>query len=353
MDRRHFIKAGLGTAGAVAVAGCFGGGSVGESYIPDYSRWTVTDGDPTETHSIFTHVNWNAGTVLLNGPDRTGETILSNRAVQNMLDLYPTIGYPVSAVYTALTEPMITPYPFAADIFPGRVGGFADEIDGIQTDSTTYVSDVAMVFHGTYDPSVFEEKYTETSGVTVEQTTENGGFTVYAGANDVDDRGIAYAVSDDAVAVIPATYSTNNPPTTAAKNVIETVTNQQSRVIDTTEGQWLFNTVGEAPIAFGMWGPTGWSNTTREEGFTSPGMKEIHSYLTTLDVTTSDGELTDSTAKFAGIYADADATPSQKTVQKQVVGDASIDADITVDGNRVHATANAKTVVADLLSSSS
>ena len=358
MHRRNFIHAGLAMTAASVIAGCVGDEpatadnpntdeqDTAENGFPSYDvplhgEWIPTESqDPEATGVYFTHIDWDAITALDDDEDPEGDEDVSD-AVEHL----PIIGLPL---YGALISPLavfgIMFYPFAEGVLPEE----GEEVDGVETTAMTWTDDT-LIFHGTYDQEVFEAQYAEDFTA----TDERNGFTIFLGEDFAD--GMAYAVAEDTLVVgMESGEEADYTPEEVVIGAIDRRIDEVDRVVDADDGTWLFETTGDAQMAFGTWETddlgealdTDEEVDTDEEGAEddsdiddNPVFDDVESLVNNLVYDVEDGEMVDLEARFAAIYPD-DAVPSEDEVVEYLVGDESVPHEIHIDGNRVHAIAS-------------
>lgn len=340
MKRRQFLSTSLVAAGAAATAGCSGtdglaggDGPFPSRDVPVSAGWVPEASRGTETGTFFAHLDWTA----LEELEREDEPRTDDET-ERLLEEAPILGLPM---YGGLVAPFavfgIMFYPFSADILPedGR------EVDGIATDSMTWTEN-ALVFHGTYDPELFVAQYSEG----FEQADEREGYTVYVAPEE-----LAYAVSESAVVVAIQPGDDAYRPEAVVGDALERTLDEVDRVVDTDDGRWLFETTGDAAMAFGVWNvedfddalvPAEEIDAGDEPGIDlnaggNPVLGDLEGFVTTLVIDAEDGELLETEARFSGLYPE-DSVPAESMVRDHLVGE-DVPHEIALEGNRVHASA--------------
>lgn len=349
MNRRQFIATSI-AAGAAAVAGCVGTDETDQESptFPTYDRPAYSNWIPAASHDegdgvFFTHLDWEA----IDDLDDDEDPAEDDDETAALVDHMPILGLPL---YGAMISPLavfgIMFYPFAGDVLPED----GEAVEGVETRSMTWTDDV-LVFHGEYDREVFAAEY-----ATDFDADERDGFTLYVGTDGFAD-GMAYAVSEDALVVgMNPGEDDDYRPEVLVTGALDRNLDEVDRVVDTDDGQWLFETTGEAPMAFGVWNTTDFTDAfdtndeiaadtdetdtpeTDPEMDDNPVFDNVESLVNNLVFAVEDGEMVDLEARFSAIYPD-DAVPSEDDVREHLIGEADIPHEIVVDGPRVHASA--------------
>ncbi|MFU8869710.1 hypothetical protein [Natronococcus sp.] len=341
MKRRQFLSTTLAAAGAATVAGCSGTGDLaGEDGpfpsrdVPGYAGWVPEASRGAETGTFFAHLDWTA----LEELEREDEPRTDDET-EALLEEVPILGLPM---YGGLVAPFavfgIMFYPFSGDILPED----GQEVDGIATDSVTWTEN-ALVFHGTYDPELFVAQYSEG----FEQADERDGYTVYVAPEE-----LAYAVSENAVVVaIQPDDGDGYRPEAVVDGALERNFDEVDRVVDTDDGRWLFETTGDAAMAFGVWNVENFDDALEPaeeidageeprvdlDAGGNPVLDDLEGFVATLVVSAEDGDLLETEARFSGLYPE-DSVPPESMVRDHLVGE-DVSHEITLEGNRVHASA--------------
>lgn len=339
MNRRQLLSAILTTAGVAAIAGCSGTGDSGAEDslpafdAPAYADW-IPEASRDDAGAFFAHLDWTS----LEGFDED-EPRADGEDTEALVEDVPILGLPM---YGGLIAPFavfgIMFYPFSGEILPDD----EREIDGIATESMTWTED-AIVFRGEYDPELFVARYSEG----FEQADERDGFTVYVAPEE-----LAYAVSEDAVVVaIQPGDDDAYRPEDVVDNALERTLSAVERIVDTDDGRWLFETTGDAAMAFGVWDvenvedvldPAEKIDTGNEpEAEIELGDNRVldgaRRFVTTLVVSAEDGELLETEARFSGLYPDGSAPPEDVIRDRLLAED--VPHEIVFEGDRVHASA--------------
>lgn len=339
MDRRTFTT-GVVSA-AVAAAGCLGGGEDGSSFpsydTPVYSDWIGTNDGSDGV--FFTHVDWTASETEPEG-DESGTD--GDDETDEIVEEVPILGLPLyGAVTSSFALFAIMFYPFAEDVLPEE----GVDVEGIETESMTWAGDV-LVFHGTYDPEAFEDRYAEG----FERADDRNGYALFVGTDD-STEGSAYAVSGDTllVGMVPGSdddYVLEEVVTDAIDRTVE----ETGRVTDTEDGRWLFETTGEGLMAFGAWEADDFTGAL--EGGSADGQSgeeidpevednPVFDNVTSLANTIAEvenGETIDMEARFSAVYPE-DGVPSEDELVEHLVGEEDVPHEITIEDDRVNVVA--------------
>ena len=370
MNRRRFVQAGLATAGFVTIAGCADdddedqtddtaeavddsdddNADVGDEDaasfpshdLPRYSGWIPSEShDGSAEELFFTHLDWEAIEQLDSADDSNEDD-----ETEEVIDQIPIIGLPLyGGLITPFTLFGILFYPFAGDVLPEE----GETSEGVGTSSMTWTDDL-VIFHGEFDLDVFAEQYTDG----FEEGDEQNGFTVYTGDDDFTE-GLAYAVSDETLVVgMTPGEDDDYVPEDVVSEALDRYIDETGRLVDDEEGQWLFETTGEAQMSFGAWQTEDImaaldpddevEEDVDEEPDTEPDVEDnpvfddVESLINNIIFTVEDGEMRDIEARFSGLYPD-DAVPSEDDVREHLIGEEDVPHEIVIEGNRVHATA--------------
>ncbi|WP_312907558.1 hypothetical protein [Natronosalvus caseinilyticus] len=357
MNRRDFIGTGLAMMGAAVIAGCTddaaqdnkdnqSGGAFPSYDIPRYSDWIPEESHNSEATGVyFTHVDWES----LDGLESESEDEVEDDEAADVIRQIPILGLPL---YGALISPLtlfgIAFYPFAGDLLTED----GESAEGIKTTTLTWVDDL-LIFHGEYDIDTFDAQYTD--GFT--NTEAQAGFTIYVG-NEAATEGLAYALSEEALIVGMTPGETEEYESEQLiTDALTRYTKENDRVVDTEDGQWLFETTGQAQMAFGSWetedlmaaldtgsaengsmhAGDGTSETELDDE-ANPVFDCVESVVNTISYSVDNGEMTDIEARFAGIYPEG-SVPSEEEVREHLIGEADVPHEIIIDETHVHATA--------------
>lgn len=356
MNRRQFMQAGLVTMIGATSAGSVKSGNTGyltrnrisrgqtfPSYeLPGYSDW-IPDERHTNTEAglFFTHVDWDA----MNQLESDGDSESDGESVGEITEQVPIVGLPLySAIITPLALFGILFYPFSDTVLPDN----GEAAEGIDTTDATW-TDNLLVFQGSYSPDVFAEEYADG----FEADAERDGFTVYVGADEFTE-GMAYAVSEETlIAGMHPGEEEDYVPEEIVRGALDRTFDGNGRMVDTDDGQWLFETTGEAQAVFGGWKmedllgalePEDETDQETVEPETEPDVEanpiydNVDSVVNNLVFTVEDGEMQELEARFSGLYPDG-AVPSESEVRDYLIGTPEVPHDIIIDGTRVHATA--------------
>lgn len=347
MDRRHFLH-GLALTGTAVTAGCSGFGGIGAQTggsIPEYGKWmpaTHHEGDPVWN---FAHVDWDTHRALF------AERQFTIAEMEDLRSQIPILGFSLAPGFFMPNTMEISSYPFSGDIFPEYYSG--TDVEGINTRGTSFAPDPLMVFHGEYDPEVFAEQYAEGY-----DQTDTDGPHIYTRTDAYDDIPTAFAVSEDAVVVSPPLTDKANPraneDVTRAVDVYE---GEKTRMSNDDGGHWLLETIGATPFISGVWSETPDERLYPEEDLTDiPAYESImftdiigFNFGLTASFTDEMTTLESGESRFAGVYYDADSAPSEDEVGSALINTEELDYEVTIDGNRVSATADVTDTLAPLL----
>lgn len=352
-SRRSFMAL-AGAAVTASLAGCFGGEENdgnngngtddGEEGFPAYDLPRHSEWVPTDRHDegdvFFTHLDWEPIDELDSDgdPDEDEET-------EDVIEQIPILGLPL---YGGSISPLavfgIAFYPFSGDVLPEN----GQTTEGIGTSTMTWVGET-LVFHGEFDSDVFADEYADG----FEETDEQEGFTLYVG-DDGFTEGLAYAISEDTL-VVGMTPGEDDEyvPEEVVSDALDRYGEATDRVVDDEDGEWLFETTGEAQMALGAWQTEDLMAALDPEDDVeedvddepdaepdvegNPVFDDVESLINTITFSVEDGEMRDIEARFSGIYPN-DGAPSEDEVREQLIRE-DVPHEIVIDGNRVHATA--------------
>ena len=341
MERRQFIRIGIAVTGGLALPGR-GGATVADpeatDELPRYADWIPADRyDDTDRGVFFTHFDWER---QVDSEDVEDDAGFDDPDVERIIQSYPILELPLfgsSIAPSALFG--IVPYPFAEEVVPD-----GPPTEGIATTAMTWVDD-ALVFHGEFEPAVFDEWYAEE----FELDEEREEFGVYVGDAAPTD-GLAYAVSEEALVVALIPEGDYHVGEDDVAHLLDAFLGDADRVIDDEDGAWLFEATGEPSIALGAWelpDPEAvlepdepeeevLEDQAREpEVEANPAFDGVESLVNTIAFGTEDDP--DAVeAHYAGLYRD-DAVPTEGDVRRHLVGGAFVPHDLAVEGNRVYA----------------
>lgn len=348
MDRRDFIRGSVGTISVATLAGCFGGATETES-VPEYSSWIPQPEKLGNSGSMFSHREWETVTQLIAGNSDTATPMDTDKfyELRDLAPQMPIVGLPLRALVFPIYKQTTTQYPFHRAILPPSVGGRAGDVEGVNPETSTAVTYMGNMISGEFDPAVFKDRYAET----LAQTETQDGFTIFTGQSDGNE--LAYAVSEDHLVVgAPSDPSDQQTSKDTVTTLISCATEEQDRITDTNNGQWLFEAAGDASLLSGAWyaeSKLSRDNVSNGSAFNSPAGWGLTGYIAALDVSVSDGEVTDSSARFASVYDDADSVPTEEDLTTGIVTDESLVEDITIGDNRALVTATVSDTIADLM----
>ncbi|AGB39972.1 hypothetical protein [Natronococcus occultus] len=346
MKRRQFVTTSLVAAGTATVAGCFSGDEDGESFpsyeTPRYGDWVPAERHGGETGVFFTHVDWET----LDGLDDEDDPDEDEDA-EELVEEVPILGLPL---YGAVLSPFamfgIMFYPFADDVLPDD----GEEVEGVTASAMTWTDDV-VVFHGEFDPDVFAADYAEE----FDESDEQDGFTLYVGTEGFAE-GLAYAVSEETLVVgMQPGEDDDYESADLVSAALDRTLDGTDRVIDADDGRWLYETTGEAAMAYGVWGTDDFSTALEADDEidaeddaepeadpdvdANPVFDDVESLVNTLVFDAEDGEVTEMEARFSALYP-ADETPSEDDVREHLIGEEEeVPHEVVIEDERVHASA--------------
>lgn len=360
MNRRDFIHAGAVMIGATTIAGCVGQGTnnggtdeVPSHDIPSYSDWIPVESQTPDSGVFFTHLDLDA----FEGLDDDEEPMDEDEededdTVEWLIEQLPILGLPMYASFiTPVYMLGIMFYPFTGDMLPeeDETGEPIDDVEGIDTSAMTVV-DNTILFHGSFDPRVFETRYSDD----FEMADERDGFTVYVGADGFAE-GMSYAVSDETVIVGMTGSDDDQLAEQRVTSALDRRLDDVDRLVGDEDGEWLFETTGQAPMVFGMWETDDLAEALdtdaeeddeppedgQDDGLIdeNPVLEPVESVINNLWFEAEDGEMRGLEARFSGIYPEGE-TPSESEVEEHLLGDEDVPGDVVIDETRVHVTAS-------------
>lgn len=364
MDRRNFIEISAAIAGTASLSGCtdrfisddddVDDETDSRFTLPEYSTWLPQDNlGQTSDGVVFSHIDveW------MERMSTDTEDVESPES---------KVGVDESSLGLAIYGGMMTPftffglfgYPFIDEIVPSSEEDDDEHVEGIDTRSLTLVNN-SFIFHGDYDPAAFADRYTEN----FDQVDERDGFQLFSGVASesgfamMDSEGLAFAVSDDAVVVampVDEDDSEDDEPTDLMPRVetlLDAKLQEVTRIADTEDTAWSFDATGDQPIIYGFWGlDDGTENLSEmddmasvdgEQGNTEEDFSETQylsmaeSVVSGVDIQHNDaGQIERIESDMALVFPDF--PPTEDEIHSDIVGSDEIDADITVEENRVH-----------------
>ena len=346
MDRRKFLYATVAAASGSALAGCSnddgdetdggdtGGETDAEASFPSYDMPIYSDWPPAEPRTndfvLFTHLNLRA----YHEADGEESTPEEDPGDEEPLGGLPFYGFFVTALWLELG---MWGYPW------GEALGSETEPGGMDTSALT-MTDGIFVFHGDYDPDVFEAEYAEGF-----ERRDEGGFAVFEGLPDEGRDAEAYAVSENAVVVSLARGETPDHEETVARldDVLGKQAEGTGRMVDEADGAWLCETTGEADMVAGFWRVDGLEEAdlqTGEDNENEAGIEEnpvfenVDSFASTLALPEADGGVggDEAAVRFAALYPDGE-TPPEDTLREELMStELAAEAQVATANDRAH-----------------
>lgn len=378
MDRRAFVRAGLAAAvpfggTARARSGSRSSAVARQDERPAYADWIPDTSHVGEDRGVhFTHLDWETQDALQAAIAGSGGDpgIGTNPGWTRVLTASPILSQPLAGTETTPTAlTVISRYPFSDDLTAATER--ERPTAGIDVRTTTWTGEL-FVFHGDFDPALFDDRYT----ADFELVAEPGDFTVYVGTSS-DNSDLSYAVSGDTLVVGLEAARASDDTATVVTDPIDRTLEERDRVIDTADGRWLFDAAGAGHLGVGGWhldeplialgtadggaqesddsieverlsggaaGVDGASTTRRAavQRDEEPDIAAAESFTNTVTVTTTDGAVDGLVARFAAIYPEG-SVPSGRTVRSELIGVPALPHDIAIDDGRVFATARLDT----------
>jgi len=220
---------------------------------------------------------------------------------------------------------------------PGNATATADgpvvDTLGIEVAEITLVDDL-LVCHGSYDTAVIADRYT----AGFEMVDRQRGLSIY----EAIDGEQAFAVSDDVLVVPTEQPDRETPAETVLAHGLSGYIATVGRVVDDENGQWLFESTGEAALAVAVWGtddPLGAVASIAPDSVPADDalLASADGLVCALDVTAEAGTVTGGDARFAGLFPTA--APTEAELRERLVGDGS-DGELFVDAERAHVMAS-------------
>lgn len=204
---------------------------------------------------------------------------------------------------------------------------------GIEVDEIT-LADGVLYFHGSYDRSIVEARYTRG----FEQVDELRKLAIYE-----DGSGLSFAVGEDLL-VVPTEVSDREATATAVlAHTLSGYTTTVDRIVDDEDGQWLFGTTGLAAFSLGVWGADNprarVGNTVgTEPERTDPVFDTVEGFIVALEPTVEGTEtVTGAETRFAGVFPAE--LPTEAELRSALVGDRD-DAESYREPPRAHLSAS-------------
>jgi len=279
MNRRTFLGT-AGVCGGLSLAGCLDaedvgpGGTDGEAY-PQYDRPAYSGWPPTES--------CDGGGVLF-AQLRLGQYTAIQRAItEDRLDTsHPVAGlamYGSDRIATAVET--LSAYPFDETLRHAVIAASTDDETTLDADRTLVepprellsstnestdddsesispadvgidldrvaLFDNVLLFEGSFDHDQFVERF----GAAFEHVDTHRGISIYESRDERD--GLAFALTGSRL-VVPAVDDEH--PTdgeTVLAHSLSGYISTVGRIVDTADGQWLFETTGPAALGVGFW----------------------------------------------------------------------------------------------------
>lgn len=381
MDRRAFVRAGLVAAAAPIVGRARAESGSRSTHVPAsrrnerpaYTDWIPNTSHVGEDRGVhFTHLDWETQDALQGAIAETGGDagVGANPGWTRVLAASPILSQPLAGTETTPTAlTVISRYPFSDDLTAATER--ERPTAGIDVRTTTWTGEL-FVFHGDFDPALFDDRYASD----FELVVEPGDFSVYVGTSS-ENSDLSYAVSGDTLVVGLEAARASDDTATVVTDPIDRTLEERDRVIDTADGRWLFDAAGAGHLGVGGWhldeplialgtegdgsegsddsidverlfggapGTDGSSSERRSavQSDREPDVAAAESFTNTVTVATTDGEVEGLEARFAAIYP-ADSVPSERTVRSELLGVAGLPHDIEIGDGRVFATATLDT----------
>lgn len=363
--RRHFVRSGLATIGAVALAGCQqateggtpgnnsdtpnfeaaaeGEAAAGVGDLPPHSAWVPRESQ-NESSTVL-HSYYEFGPVKrFMGPftdalGNTEDSFLPRGSMETFLQEVPVFGVPLAATIIVSYGHGEALFPF--DIFP------VESADGRGTEATAFCGESVNVNYGVYDPAALAEQAIESEEAVFEEEANRGEFTVYTGYNQEREWELAFAVSPEMLLTSHDEEGYN--PTESVLAALDRYQNEQSRVVDTDGGEWLYRNARSAPLITGRWfeergvdtdQTTEGTHLKSEEHLAgieqNPALEGVRGYLSTLSCSVADGEADTQRMQFLAVFPTADDTPSSGTVRDHLVRHGDVQSDVSIEENQLY-----------------
>ena len=295
-----------------------GGNDDGEATdeLPTYTQWLALD-DGLE----FTAVDWVA---LQEYVEEELQHAAQDEEVPEEFAADPMIALP--------SEGLLTVYFYVAfTLAPYRLGRLLEEGALATSVEELLLANDVFVATGTVETEELDERLTADPGNgffrQLERTAEVDEYEVYTPVDEDDD--IAIAVSSDAIVIASGDGAGDvaavDDPISPLETVIAAAAGDVDRATDDSEAlAWLVETAGDGDVTVGQYG----ERVDADDEFPALENAEgLVSSLSVVDEETSDGD-------FAAIVDEPDAAALEG-----VLGASADEQSVTVDGNRVSATA--------------
>jgi len=172
-------------------------------------------------------------------------------------------------------------------------------VTGIEVTGLTLTDDL-LLFDGSYDRSIFENRYT----AGFQQVDQQRGVAIYE-----DGSGKAFAVGDDLLVVPTENGDRAASGDTVLAHTLSGYINTLDRIVDDEDGEWLFETTGSAAFSLGVWGADeplariGETVETTPSGTGDPVFDDVDAFITALEPTVDDtGRVTGVETRFSGLF---------------------------------------------------
>ncbi|MEA1932534.1 MAG: hypothetical protein U9O06_13450 [Euryarchaeota archaeon] len=174
------------------------------------------------------------------------------------------------------------------------------EIDtGIEVTAVTLIDDL-LLFDGSYDGSIFENRYT----TEFQQVDQQRSMAIYE-----DGSGRAFAVGDDLLVVPTENADREASGDTVLAHTLSGYINTLDRIVDDENGEWLFETTGPTALSLGVWGADeplariAETVGTTPSGTDDPVFDGLEAFVAGLEPTIDDsGTITGVETRFSGLF---------------------------------------------------
>lgn len=358
MDRRTFVRT-TGASGALALAGCLGsddnsgGEPIGDASPPRYRRPDYSDWPPAESYDgsvMIAHLHLGSLPAIhsvvsagrlptahplvglpLHSIDRIStavETLSSYPFSAPLRDAVNAAGTPDGETTTSgndnetVVDPASDPLTEStnnttSDSLTESTNSSAESTEtaaseepdpqtaaelGIELDSITLTDDV-LLFVGSFDQPSIVERFTDS----FEQVDTHRGLRIFEGTDD--NAGLAFALSPRWL-VVPVEDDTRavESETVLAHSLSGYITTV-GRIVDQTDGRWLFETTGSGPLSIGVWDRPNAADLLAEAGVSTTSREDLGavfnstgSFLVTLDPTVDSEQITAVQTRFSGLF---------------------------------------------------
>lgn len=368
MEGRRFIRAAVSAAGVTPLAGCPSGddgdgfdddgdadggdaddGGSSESEFPSYGISTYAEWPPEEARTrdfvLFGHINiTHLHQEEEDEEEQEGEDDLLDE--DDVLLTMPFFGGMTTALWFYLG---LWGYPWQG------VLGSENEPDGMETEALT-VTEGTFIFHGEYDAQVFTDEHADGF-----DEREVDGFTVFEGRDGENTEELAYAVADDAVvgAISPEDGDGHEEVVGNLEDALENRVDEAGRILDDADGEWLFETTGEADMVTGFWRiggleedhldagdgegeePDGNEEADEDDAESvadEPVFDNVDSFLSTLALPEDDGGVggEDAAARFAALYPEGEVPSEDEFREGLLADDTEGEMEVSTGDDRAH-----------------